>query len=77
MAEISVCPYLAECERLSARWANSAAALSEAVGIIQDLTGHANPIAQDEDGFVAVGYTLTVGAVHRALVWLQHVGADN
>lgn len=41
---------------------------------LQDLVEHANPIAEDDDGFVAVGYTVTVGAVHRAIAVLQ--GAD-
>src|SRR5258708_5164872 len=49
----------------------TASALDDAVGVIQDVTGHANPIASDSDGFVSAGYTVTVGAVHRALAWLQ------
>lgn len=35
-----------------------------------DVTEHATPIAED-DGFVSVGYTVTVGAIHRALAALQ------
>jgi hypothetical protein len=53
------------------RWADTASRLTDAVGVIQDLAQHANPIARDEDGFVAVGYTVTLGAVHRAYSWLQ------
>ena len=53
------------------RWASTASRLADAVGVIQDLARHATPIAHDEGGFVAVGYTVTVGAVHRAYAWLQ------
>jgi len=53
------------------RWAKTANALADAAGVIQDMAQHSTPIAHDDDGFVAVGYTLTVGAVHRALAWLQ------
>lgn len=52
------------------RWAATASALTDAAGVIQDITEHATPIAHDDAGFVAVGYTVTVGAVHRALSWL-------
>jgi hypothetical protein len=52
------------------RWAETASNLTDAVGIIQDITGHATPIAQDADGFVSAGYTVTVGAIHRALAWI-------
>jgi hypothetical protein len=53
------------------RWADTASRLTDAVGVIHDLAQHANPIARDQDGFVATGYTVTVGAVHRAYAWLQ------
>lgn len=53
------------------RWAAKANELADAVGVIQDLAQHATPIANDADGFVSVGYTVTVGAVHRAYGWLQ------
>jgi hypothetical protein len=53
------------------RWADTASRLCDAVGVIHDLAQHANPISHDQDGFVAVGYTVTVGAVHRAYAWLQ------
>ena len=53
------------------RWADTASRLTDAVGIIHDLAQHATPIGHDGDGFVAVGYTVTVGAVHRAYAWLQ------
>ena len=53
------------------RWADTASRLSDAVGVIHDLAQHATPIARDEDGFVAAGYTVTIGAVHRAYAWLQ------
>ena len=53
------------------RWADTASRLSDSVGVIHDLAQHATPIARDGDGFVAVGYTVTVGAVHRAYAWLQ------
>lgn len=55
----------------SGRWAEAANRCADAVGIIHDLCQHANPIAVDDDGFVAAGYTVTVGAVHRAFAWLQ------
>lgn len=45
--------------------------VNEGIAIIADLVEHANPIGQDADGFVATGYTVTVGAVHRAKGWLQ------
>ena len=53
------------------RWVDTAVKLGDAVGIIHDLAQHANPIAHDEDGHVATGYTVTIGAVHRAYAWLQ------
>ena len=53
------------------RWADKASELVDAVGVIHDLAQHATPIGNDEDGFVSVGYTVTVGAVHRAYAWLQ------
>lgn len=53
------------------RWAETASRLSDAVGVIHDLAQHSTPIAHDGDGFVATGYTVTVGAVHRAYAWLQ------
>lgn len=34
---------------------------------ILDIDAHAAPIGEDEDGFVSVGYTVSVGAIHRAL----------
>jgi hypothetical protein len=39
--------------------------------IAKDITDHAAPIAEDDDGFVAVGYTVSIGAIHRALAALQ------
>ena len=56
------------------RWADTASQLTDAVGVIHDLAQHATPIAHDTDGFVATGYTITVGAVHRAYGWLQGAG---
>ena len=53
------------------RWADTASRLTDAVGVIHDLAQHANPVARDDDGFVATGYTVTVGSVHRAYAWLQ------
>ena len=53
------------------RWADKASELADAVGVIHDLAQHAYPIAHDAEGFVAVGYTVTVGAIHRAYGWLQ------
>lgn len=53
------------------RWAETASRLVDAVGVIHDLTQHASPVAHDQDGHVAAGYTVTVGAVHRAYAWLQ------
>ena len=46
------------------RWAATASALTDAAGVIQDITEHATAVAHDDAGFVAVGYTVTVGAVH-------------
>lgn len=34
---------------------------------ILDIDAHATPLAQDEDGFAAGGYIVSVGAIHRAL----------
>lgn len=56
------------------RWADKASELADAVAIIHDLAQHATPIAHDSDGFVAGGYTVTVGAIHRAYAWLQMTG---
>lgn len=42
--------------------------------VVEDITEHATPIAEDDDGFVSVGYTVTVGAIHRALAALQGAG---
>jgi hypothetical protein len=53
------------------RWVGKASELADAVEVIHDLVEHAEPIANDADGFVAVGYTVTIGAVHRAYAWLQ------
>ena len=41
------------------------------VSVIRDIIYHASPIAEDDDGFVAVGYTVTIGAIHRAIAALQ------
>lgn len=41
--------------------------------VVQDITAHASPIAEDDDGFVAVGYTVTIGAIHRALAVLAQL----
>ena len=58
------------------RWADTASELADAIGVIHDLAQHATPIAHDADGFVAAGYTVTVGAVHRAYAWLQGAGGQ-
>ena len=34
---------------------------------ILDIDAHATPLGEDDDGFVAVGYAVSVGALHRAL----------
>lgn len=34
---------------------------------IQDIDAHARPLATDEDGFVAGGYLISIGSLHRAL----------
>lgn len=44
--------------------------------VVEDITAHATPIAEDDDGFVAVGYTVTIGAIHRALAALQGAAVD-
>jgi hypothetical protein len=48
-AECAVCCLEAERDRLRA--------------VVEDITAHASPIAEDDDGFVAVGYTITIGAI--------------
>lgn len=44
--------------------------------VVKDITAHATPIAEDDDGFVAVGYTITIGAVHRALAALSQLDGN-
>jgi hypothetical protein len=44
--------------------------------VVADITAHATPIGEDDDGFVAVGYTVTVGAIHRALAAVQGATDD-
>lgn len=34
---------------------------------IRDIDSHATPLAEDEDGYAAMGYVVAVGAIHRAL----------
>lgn len=53
------------------RWADKASELADAAGCIQDVIDHATPLGHDGDGFVAVGYGVSVGAIHRAIGWLQ------
>lgn len=38
--------------------------------LVEDITAHASPIAEDD---VAVGYTVTIGAIHRALAVLAQL----
>jgi hypothetical protein len=45
--------------------------------VVEDIIKHATPIAEDDDGFVAVGYTVTVGAVHRAIAAIQGAETTN
>ena len=34
---------------------------------ILDIDAHATPLGEDTDGFVATGYLISVGCLHRAL----------
>ena len=36
-------------------------------GHILDIDAHATPLGSDDDGFVATGYAISVGCLHRAL----------
>lgn len=42
------------------------------IDAILDIDAHATPMAEDEDGFVAVGYGVSVGSIHRALGVVGH-----
>jgi len=39
---------------------------------ILDIDAHATPLGEDDDGFVAGGYVVSVGALHRALGLVGH-----
>ena len=39
---------------------------------ILDIDAHATPLGTDEDGFVAGGYIISVGSLHRALGLVGH-----
>jgi len=53
------------------RWAATAAALTDATGLLADVAEHATPLGEDGEGFVSTGYLVSVGAIHRALGWLR------
>lgn len=55
------CP---SCGHIDTTAAERIAALEAAIA---DIEGHATPIAQDTDGFNSVGYTVSIGSLHRAL----------
>lgn len=55
----------AEVDRLRERVAKLEAA-------ILDIDAHATPMGEDTDGFVAQGYTISVGCLHRALGLIGH-----
>jgi len=40
---------------------------------IKDIDDHATPLGEDEDGFVATGYLVSVGSMHRAINALHKV----
>lgn len=39
---------------------------------ILDIDAHATPLGEDDDGFVSVGYAISVGCLHRALGLVGH-----
>ena len=41
--------------------------LEQAQAAILDIDAHAAPMGKDADGFVTVGYVVSVGSLHRAL----------
>lgn len=42
---------------------------------ILDIDAHATPLGEDDDGFVAIGYAVSVGSLHRALGLVGHSAA--
>jgi len=44
-------------------------------GAVLDIDAHAAPLGRDEDGFVAGGYIISVGCLHRALGLVGHSAA--
>lgn len=64
----------AEIAELSVKVDQSKAAIKHNRGLasrlreaVWDIDAHSTPLGSDEDGFVAGGYVVSVGAVHRAL----------
>lgn len=53
-------------------WRDRADQLTAAV---LDIDAHATPLGEDGDGFVAVGYAISVGSLHRALGIIGHSAA--
>jgi hypothetical protein len=39
---------------------------------ILDIDAHATPLGEDDDGFVSIGYAVSVGSIHRALGLVGH-----
>ncbi len=62
---------LTEEQEVNASWATRyrvvLAQREEARAAIEDIDAHATPLGEDDDGFVAVGYAVSVGSLHRAL----------
>lgn len=56
-----------EVQELRASLASIHADIAAAHAAILDIDAHATPLGYDSDGFVAVGYVVSVGAIHRAL----------
>ena len=42
---------------------------------ILDIDAHATPLGEDDEGFVAIGYAISVGSLHRALGLVGHSSA--
>lgn len=68
--QCEICELEAERDRWEAHAVRVAVERDRLRAVVEDIAAHANPIAEDDDGFVAVGYTVTVGAIHRALAAL-------
>jgi hypothetical protein len=59
-------------DRLEAELAAARAENERLTAAIEDIDAHATPLGEDEDGFVATGYLVAVGSLHRALGKIGH-----